>query len=54
MNGPPHGDAAALAKGFAGRYVHRMITDRIGHNLPQERPEEWAQAVTDARAMAVG
>ena len=27
---------------------------RRGHNLPQERPEECARAVLDARAMAQG
>jgi len=41
------------AKKFAGPHQHRIFK-RAGHNLPQERPEEWARAVIDARAMALG
>ena len=41
------------AKKFAGPHQHRIFTG-AGHNLPQERPEEWARAVIDARAMALG
>ncbi|HSF95055.1 MAG TPA: alpha/beta hydrolase [Thermohalobaculum sp.] len=36
---------------FTGPHQHRVFA-RAGHNLPQERPREWAQAVLDARAMA--
>jgi pimeloyl-ACP methyl ester carboxylesterase len=36
---------------FAGTHEHRLFRG-VGHNLPQERPEEWARAVIDARAMA--
>jgi pimeloyl-ACP methyl ester carboxylesterase len=39
------------AKKFTGAHEHRIFTG-AGHNLPQERPEEWAQAVIDARNMA--
>jgi pimeloyl-ACP methyl ester carboxylesterase len=46
-NGAPHPDAAAYAKKFSGRYAHRLITDGIGHNLPQEAPRAFAQAVID-------
>jgi pimeloyl-ACP methyl ester carboxylesterase len=35
---------------FTGPHEHRVFP-RAGHNLPQERPEAWAQAVVDARAM---
>jgi pimeloyl-ACP methyl ester carboxylesterase len=38
---------------FVATYEHRIFRG-AGHNLPQERPEEWAQAVIDARAMARG
>jgi pimeloyl-ACP methyl ester carboxylesterase len=38
---------------FAGAHEHRLFRG-AGHNLPQERPEEWARAVIDARAMALG
>jgi pimeloyl-ACP methyl ester carboxylesterase len=46
-NGAPHPDPAAYAKQFAGRYAHRLITGGIGHNLPQEAPQEFAKAVID-------
>jgi pimeloyl-ACP methyl ester carboxylesterase len=46
-NGAPHPDPSAYAKRFAGPYAHRLITGGIGHNLPQEAPEAFAQAVRD-------
>ena len=48
-NGAPHatGDAA-FRKKFTGPYAYRVITGGIGHNLPQEAPREFAQAVLDA------
>jgi pimeloyl-ACP methyl ester carboxylesterase len=46
-NGAPHPDPAAYAKKFSGRYEHRLITGEIGHNLPQEAPQAFAQAVVD-------
>jgi pimeloyl-ACP methyl ester carboxylesterase len=42
---------AQHAKRFTGRHEHRIFKS-AGHNLPQERPEEWARAVIDARALA--
>ena len=39
------------AKKFTGPHEHRIFKG-AGHNLPQERPEEWARAVIDARKMA--
>ena len=47
-NGAPHPDPAAYAKKFSGRYAHRLITGGIGHNLPQEAPHAFAQAIVDA------
>jgi pimeloyl-ACP methyl ester carboxylesterase len=47
-NGAPHPDPAAYAKKFSGRYAHRTITGGIGHNLPQEAPQAFAEAVVDA------
>jgi pimeloyl-ACP methyl ester carboxylesterase len=44
-NGAPHPDPAAYARKFSGRYEHRLITGGIGHNLPQEAPQAFAQAV---------
>ena len=49
-NGAPHPDPAAYAKKFSGKYEHRHITGGIGHNLPQEAPQAFAQAVVDIAA----
>jgi pimeloyl-ACP methyl ester carboxylesterase len=46
-NGAPHPDASAYAKKFSGKYAHRVITGGIGHNLPQEAPQAFAQAIVD-------
>jgi pimeloyl-ACP methyl ester carboxylesterase len=46
-NGAPHPDPAAYARKFSGKYVHRLVRGGIGHNLPQEAPEAFAQAVID-------
>jgi pimeloyl-ACP methyl ester carboxylesterase len=46
-NGAPHPDPAAYAKKFSGKYAHRLIKGGIGHNLPQEAPQAFAQAVLD-------
>jgi len=47
-NGAPHftGDAA-FRKKFTGPYGYRVVEGGIGHNLPQEAPKEFAQAVID-------
>ncbi|HET9921958.1 MAG TPA: alpha/beta hydrolase [Ktedonobacteraceae bacterium] len=49
-NGAPHPDASAYAGKFSGRYAHRIITGGIGHNLPQEAPQAFAQAIVDVDA----
>jgi pimeloyl-ACP methyl ester carboxylesterase len=49
-NGAPHLDASAYARKFAGRYEHRVITGGVGHNLPQEAPQAFAQAIIDVDA----
>jgi len=46
-NGAPHPDASSYARKFSGKYAHRIITGGVGHNLPQEAPQEFAQAVVD-------
>src|SRR5262249_9130032 len=46
-NGAPHPDPASYAKKFSGRYEHRTIEDGIGHNLPQEAPRAFAEAIVD-------
>jgi hypothetical protein len=46
-NGAPHAPPAAYAKKFTGKYQHRTLAGGIGHNLPQEAPREFAQAIVD-------
>ncbi len=43
----PAGNGASYRHHFTGAYDHRTIGD-IGHNLPQEAPTAFAQAVVDA------
>ena len=47
-NGAPHVDASAYAGKFSGKYAHRVIEGGVGHNLPQEAPQAFAQAIIDA------
>jgi pimeloyl-ACP methyl ester carboxylesterase len=49
-NGAPHPDPSAYAGKFSAKYSHRTIEGGIGHNLPQEAPEAFAQAVVDVDA----
>jgi pimeloyl-ACP methyl ester carboxylesterase len=49
-NGAPHPEASAYAGKFSGRYEHRLITGGVGHNLPQEAPGDFAQAIIDVDA----
>ena len=51
-NGAPHPPPEAYASHFSGKYAHRTITGGVGHNLPQEAPQAFAQAVMDAHAWA--
>jgi pimeloyl-ACP methyl ester carboxylesterase len=46
-NGAPHPEPDVYARKFSGKYEHRLITGGIGHNLPQEAPHAFAQAVID-------
>ena len=49
-NGAPHPEPDTYAKKFSGTYSHRTITSGIGHNLPQEAPQAFAEAVTEVDA----
>ena len=49
-NGAPHPKDSAYAGKFSGRYEHRIITGGVGHNLPQEAPGDFAQAIIDVDA----
>ncbi|MFO1302131.1 MAG: alpha/beta hydrolase [Burkholderiales bacterium] len=51
-NGAPHPDPSAYARKFTGRYEHRTIAGGIGHNLPQEAPGAFAQAIVDVDRFA--
>jgi pimeloyl-ACP methyl ester carboxylesterase len=46
-NGAPHPPPEVYRAKFTGRYEHRTISGGIGHNLPQEAPRDFAQAVMD-------
>jgi hypothetical protein len=46
-NGAIHAPPAAYRGKFSGKYEHRVLTGGIGHNLPQEAPQAFAQAVVD-------
>ncbi len=46
-NGAPHPDATAYRGKFTGTYAHRVIDGGVGHNLPQEAPEAFAEAIID-------
>lgn len=46
-NGAPHPEPRTYAGKFSGKYEHRTIKSGIGHNLPQEAPQAFAQAVVD-------
>ncbi|HTQ89587.1 MAG TPA: alpha/beta hydrolase [Streptosporangiaceae bacterium] len=46
-NGAPHPEPAAYRERFTGKYEHRTIAGGIGHNLPHEAPQAFAQAVID-------
>jgi pimeloyl-ACP methyl ester carboxylesterase len=49
-NGAFHVDPSLYAKKFTGKYEHRNLTGGIGHNLPQEAPQAFAEAIVDVGA----
>jgi pimeloyl-ACP methyl ester carboxylesterase len=51
-NGAPHPEPSVYAKMFSGKYSHRTIKGGIGHNLPQEAPNAFAEAVISVAADA--
>jgi pimeloyl-ACP methyl ester carboxylesterase len=50
-NGAPHPEPDAYTAKFAGPYSHRTIEGGIGHNLPQEAPVAFADAVREVGGM---
>jgi len=51
-NGAPHPDASAYAGMFSGKYAHRVVTGGVGHNLPQEAPAAFADAIIEVLGSA--
>jgi len=49
-NGAPHPPPSAYSNKFTGKYTHRNIEGGIGHNLPQEAPKAFADAVIEVAA----
>jgi len=46
-NGAIHAPSTAYRNKFSGKYDYRLITGGVGHNMPQEAPQAFAQAVID-------
>ena len=46
-NGAPHPEPSAYTGKFSGKYEHRAIPGGVGHDLPQEAPQAFAQAIVD-------
>lgn len=51
-NGAPHPPAAAYRDRFTGPYEHREVGGGVGHNLPQEAPRAFADAIVDVDRLA--
>lgn len=51
-NGAPHPAPTDYAKRFTGKYIHHTLTGGIGHNLPQEAPQAFADAIIEANSLA--
>ena len=49
-NGAPHPPPAAYRAKFSGKYESRVVNGGVGHNLPQEAPEDFAKAILDVGA----
>jgi pimeloyl-ACP methyl ester carboxylesterase len=44
-NGAIHAPSTAYRNRFSGKYEYRLITGGVGHNLPQEAPQAFADAI---------
>ncbi len=51
-NGAPHPEPSAYAAKFKGKYAHHTIAGSVGHNLPQEAPKAFADAIIEAAGYA--
>ncbi len=53
-NGAPRSpDDTPYRKKFSSKYAYRVIAGGIDHNLPQEAPQAFAQAVIDVNGFAL-
>lgn len=53
-NGAPHPDPSVYTSKFSGWHEHRTISGGIGHNVPQEAPRAFADAVVDIDSRRIG
>jgi pimeloyl-ACP methyl ester carboxylesterase len=44
-NGAPNPDRATTQARFSGPYSHPTVEGGVGHNLPQEAPEAFVDAI---------
>jgi pimeloyl-ACP methyl ester carboxylesterase len=51
-NGAPHPEPGAYTSQFTGKYAHHDVTGGIGHNLPQEAPQAFVDAVLEVDGIA--
>jgi len=51
-NGAPHPEPATYATKFSGKYTHRTISGGVGHNLPQEAPKAFVDAILEVDGFA--
>ena len=50
-NGAPHPEPVSYARKFSGKYSHREFSGGVGHNPPQEAPQQFTEAVLEAARM---
>jgi len=51
-NSAIHAPSTAYRAKFTGKYEYRLITGGVGHNIPQEAPKDFAQAIIDVDGFA--
>ena len=51
-NGAPHPSPESYRSKFTGKYAHHTIKGGIGHNLPEEAPQAFADAIMEAASFA--
>src|SRR5262249_3085196 len=53
-DGSPYPQPSVYAAKFSGKHRHRPVSGGIGHNLPQEAPRQFADAIMEAASLASG